>query len=212
MANVPFVHSNFARVPNDFYPTIDSRCVYGFLEHFTPDGLCVDVCAPEGSGIVDTLKECGHNAAGLPDAFAESVTAQWIVTNPPYKRGLVDEIINCQIKRVENGEVFGLAVLLRSNFDFAKGRQAMFEHPLYFGQIKLRFRPWWSESREAQPIHNYVWQVWSMSASRPVVLFANGTRLTKLAPDVWDSAPSQALSTSEQLPLGEADTTPPTRR
>lgn len=38
------------------------------------------------------------------------------------------------------------------------------------------------------------------------------TRLTKRVPDVWDSAPSQALSTSEQLPLGGADTTPPTRR
>ena len=188
MAKVPFVHSNFERVPNDFYPTIDSRCIYGFLEHFAPDGLCVDVCAPEGSGIVDTLKECSYNAAGLPDAFAENITAQWIVTNPPYKRGLVDEIINRQIKRVECGEVFGLAVLLRSNFDFAKGRQAMFEHPLYFGQIKLRFRPWWSESREAQPIHNYVWQVWSMSASSPRVLFSNGTRLTKRAADVGRAA------------------------
>lgn len=36
--------------------------------------------------------------------------------------------------------------------------------------------------------------------------------LTPRKPDVWDSAPSQALSTSEQLPLGGADTTPPTRR
>lgn len=174
MKNVPFVHSNFERVPNDFYPTIDSRCVYGFLEHFTPDGLCVDVCAPDGSGIVDTLKTCGHNAEGLPDAFAENISAQWIVTNPPYKRGLVDEIINRQIQRVEQGEVNGLAVLLRSNFDFAKGRKAMFDSPLYFGQIKLRFRPWWSESREAQPIHNYVWQLWKAGASNPVVLFANG--------------------------------------
>lgn len=55
-------------------------------------------------------------------------------------------------------------------------------------QIKLRFRPWWSESREAQPIHNYVWQVWSSSASRPVVLFSNGTHPTKRAADWLDSS------------------------
>ena len=190
MAKVPFVHSNFERVANDFYPTIDSRCVYGFLEHFTPKGLCVDVCAPDGSGIVDTLKECGHNAAGLPDAFAENITAQWVITNTPYTRGLVDEIIYRQIKRVESGEVFGLACLLRSNFSFAKSRMPMFrDNPLYFGKIELLFRPWWSESREAQPIHNYVWQVWSASASpRPVVLFSNGTHPTKRAADWLDSS------------------------
>ena len=177
MAQVPYVHSNFARVANDFYPTIDNRCVFGFLEHFAPNGLCVDVCAPDGSGIVDTLKASGYNAEGLPDAFAENIKAQWIITNPPYKRGLVDEIINRQIQRVESGEVFGLAVLLRSNFDFAKGRKAMFDHPLYFGQIKLCFRPYWSEERTAQPIHNYVWQVWSVSASIPRVLFSSGKEI-----------------------------------
>jgi len=177
MAQVPFVHSNFERVANDFYPTIDSRCVYGFLEHFTPDGLCVDVCAPDGSGIVDTLKACGYKADGLPDAFAENIVAQWITVNPPYKRGLVDEIINRQIQRLENKEVYGLAVLLRSNFDFAKGRKAMFDHPLYYGQIKLRFRPWWSDDRTAQPIHNYVWQIWKADATNPRVLFADGKEI-----------------------------------
>jgi hypothetical protein len=193
MAAVPFVHSNFERVANDFYPTIDSRCVYGFLEHFTPDGLCVDVCAPDGSGIVDTLKACGYKADGLPDAFAENIIAQWITVNPPYKRGLVDEIINRQIQRLENKEVYGLAVLLRSNFDFAKGRKAMFDHPLYYGQIKLRFRPWWSEDRTAQPIHNYVWQLWKIGESRPAVLFANGTPPNKACSGLAGTAARESI-------------------
>lgn len=179
MNKIAFVHSNFPRIDGDYYPTIDSRCVYGFLEHFSPSGLCVDVCAPQGSGIVDTLRDCGNDADGIADAYVSQlpVKAQWIITNPPYKRPLVDDIINRQIERVNSNSVQGLAVLLRSNFDFAKSRRLMFEHPLYFGQIKLRFRPWWSESRDAQPIHNYVWHIWSINKNNyPVVLYANGEK------------------------------------
>lgn len=171
---VPFVHSNYPRVPDDFYPTLDPRCVYGLLEHFEPKGLCVDVCAPSGSGIVNTLTACGYKAVGKPDAFVEKLKATWIITNPPYTRGLVDKIIMRQIERIGQRGVKGVAVLLRSNFDFAKSRRAMFAHPYYFGQIKLRFRPYWSEDRTAQPIHNYVWQIWNRGAKRPTVLYSNG--------------------------------------
>jgi hypothetical protein len=171
---VPYVHSGYERVKGDYYPTIDRRCVRGFLQHFQPRGLCADVCAPEGSGIVDALQELGYKAVGLPDAFAPEVKADWIVTNPPYDRRVVDGILERQIKRVVDGEVLGLAVLLRSNFDFAKSRAWMFDHPYYYGQIKLRFRPWWSEERTAQPIHNYVWHVWRWNEAGPRVLYAAG--------------------------------------
>ncbi len=177
---VPFVHSRFERVDGDFYPTIDPRCTYGFLEHFKPSWLCVDVCAPDGSGIVDTLAACGVLAEGRPDAFADGITAEWIVTNTPYTRAdrvLVDRIINRQIRRVSEGDVEGIACLLRSNFDFAKSRRAMFrDNPLYYGQIKLLFRPWWSENREAQPIHNYVWHIWKKHTGAQVVLYADGVK------------------------------------
>lgn len=173
-----FVHSNYERIAGDYYPTIDKRCVYGFLEHYNPAGLCVDVCAPNGSGIVDTLIECGYQAIGCADAFTDKIEARWIVTNPPYARPLVDQIITRQIQRVEAGEVFGLAVLLRAYFDYAKSRVDMFEHPLYAGQIKLRFRPWWSKERKKQPIHHYVWQLWTQGANivRPTIFYANGIK------------------------------------
>jgi hypothetical protein len=106
----PFVQSNFPRIPNDFYPTVDERCVYGFLGWFQPRGLVVDPCAPNGSGIVNTLRECGYQALGLPDAFGEFPPgAAWIVCNPPYARPLVDEIILDGIRRVMSGEVVGAA-------------------------------------------------------------------------------------------------------
>lgn len=171
---VPFVHSGYERRPDDAYHTIDERCVFGFLQHFQPIGLCIDVCAPDGSGIVDTLIGCGYNTVCGADAFEGNIKAQWIITNPPYTRPLVDQIITRQIERVECGDVYGLAVLLRSNFDFAKSRTWMFDHRLYVGQIKLRFRPWWSENRKAQPIHNYVWQLWRQDAEGGKVMYASG--------------------------------------
>lgn len=180
MSKVPYVHSNFERVDGDYYPTIDKRCTYGFLQHFQPSGICVDVCAPMGSGIVDCLIEHGYNAVGIPDAFADNVKAQWIVTNPPYDRSLVDAIIYRQIERVKRREVYGLAVLLRSNFSYAKSRKAMFQDCIWYaGKIELLFRPWWTESRDAQPIHNYTWQIWTADASIPRVLFSDGVEPCK---------------------------------
>lgn len=184
MAKVPYVHSNYERVEGDFYPTIDKRCIYGLLEHVVPDGLCVDVCAPDGSGIVDTLKECGYKAAGLPDAFADNIDldkfmpAQWVITNPPYDRKIVDKIIYRQIQRVDQKEIFGVACLLRSNFSHAKSRVDMFRDcEWYLGEIKLLFRPYWSEDRKASPIHNYVWHLWSRAPFiRPVQFYSLGEK------------------------------------
>lgn len=171
----PFVQSNFERIPGDFYPTIDERCVDAFLQHFQPH-FVTDPCSPDGSGIVDTFIKRGYNAVGLVDAFCD-FTTDWIITNPPYDRKIVDKIINRQIERVERREVTAMAVLLRSGFDFAKSRAAMFDHPMYYGQIKLRFRPWWSENREAQPIHSYVWQIWHKdTVGYPRVMYASGTQ------------------------------------
>lgn len=169
---VPYVHSNFKRMANDNYQTIDPRCVDGFLQHVHPTGLCLDVCAPDGSGIVDQLVQRGYEARGHPDAFDNGLRAQWIITNPPYKVPLVDQIIMRQLLRLSLREVEGVAMLLRSNFDFAKGRESMFIHGLYAGQIKLCFRPWWSEERKAQPIHNYVWHLWARIPVRPLVYYS----------------------------------------
>ena len=174
---VPYVHSGYDRIKDDNYQTIDKRCVYGLLEWICPNGTFVDVCAPSGSGIVDTLTECGVSASGVADAMTNDLPpCSWIVTNPPYSRPLVDNIIRRQIKRVADNEVYGLAVLLRSNFDFAKSRHDMFNTKLYTAQIRLRFRPWWSEERVAQPIHNYVWHIWTNSSNYlfPGVFYSDG--------------------------------------
>jgi len=172
----PFVHSNYPRVQDDHYSTRDPRCVLSFLEHFVVDGKVCDVCSPNGSGIIEELQRLGYDGWCASDAFSSEIAADWIITNPPYTRGLVDKIIHRQIDRFSENGINGLAMLLRANFDMAKSRASMFEEcELYYGQIRMRFRPWWSEERKAQPIHNYVWHIWMRNEERyPIVLYSDG--------------------------------------
>ena len=118
------------------------------------------------------------NASGIDDAYGEiPKKTNWIVSNPPYKRGLLDEIINFQIGRIAKQEVYGVAMLLRAQFDFAKKREEMF-YGYYAGQTKLCFRPIWIEpepnKKKVEPIHNYCWHVWKVEGSfsnHPVVKY-----------------------------------------
>lgn len=168
----PYATSNYARVEDDNYQTIDPRCVAALMDCVQIIGRVVDCCAPSGSKIVEEMTKLGIMATGVSDALGD-IYADWIVTNPPYKRGLVDQILNRQIERVRCNEVTGFATLMRNNFDFAKSRWDMFTNTLYAGQVHMMFRPWWSEDKKAQPIHNYVWHIWrnDKAFDLPVVLY-----------------------------------------
>ena len=157
----PYVQSGYARIDDDNYQTLDKRCVKALNDSVRLSSMICDCCSPNGSGIVSDLIELGYNAFGVPDAFQENIDAHWIVSNPPYKRPLVDDIINAQLARLNGGKVRAVAMLLRNNFSFAKTRWDMFEkNPYYAMEIKMAFRPWWSEDRSKQPIHNFVWHIW----------------------------------------------------
>jgi hypothetical protein len=176
----PFVKSNFVRNAGDHYPTIDSRAVDAFLYHFLHTSKIVDVCADQGSAIVDYLRSISREAYGLPNAMCDDSEfprgMDAIVTNTPYTRPLVDDIIWRQIERVANYHVPTAAFLLRSTFDHAAMRESMFKCPFYYGQIKICSRLWWTESREVSPIHNYSWFVFrranpAQSPRTPVMLY-----------------------------------------
>lgn len=175
----PFVKSNYPRVKNDHYPTIDSRCVDALLSSGVGSFNYVwDCCSINGSGILDRLKYHkriiykGKNAY-TPDPFPGK-RIDWIVSNPPFLRGVVDKIIEAQVKRIAPGQVTGVAMLLRTGFDHAKKYQYLFRDcDLYAGQIKLTFRPIWIEGKQkASPIHNYVWHFWKLNTDSPVVLYS----------------------------------------
>ena len=99
IGKVPFVHSNYERRKDDHYTTIDGRCVQALVETWPLQGVIVECCAPRGSEIVDWLNGNGHEAmcAGAVDFNGP---ANWIVTNPPYQRPLVDQIAAAVVQRV----------------------------------------------------------------------------------------------------------------
>src|SRR3990167_3938394 len=155
-----FIRSGRTRIEYDNYQTIDPRCVLALVSLIKLSNV-VDVCSPNGSGIVELLKFAGVPACGISDAFQDNINADWIVFNPPYKRGIVDRIVQRQLDRIENKEVKGVALLVRTQFDHAKTRWNMFAaNTEYAGQIKMLFRPKWFEDGESTPIHNYVWHIW----------------------------------------------------
>jgi hypothetical protein len=171
MNKIPYVHSNYERKKQDDYQTIDDRCIKALISKWDIRGKkIVDCCASHGSGIVDHLCAAGYDASGAKDAFG-SYIAEWIVTNPPYERDSVDRIANECLRRLKSGEVDGVAFLMRANWDLANKRAKLFVFPWYACQIRMRFRPWWSEERKSQPIHNFVWHIWQRSEFDPTIKY-----------------------------------------
>lgn len=169
MTQSAYVKSNYKRKKDDDYKTIDERCVLALIDTIKLFGDIVDCCSPTGSGIVDTLNEYGYFAKEVGDAFGE-FDSDWVISNPPYKKGLVDKIINAQIDRI--GNIEGVCMLLRNNFDFAKSRWDMFANNRYYhGQIHMLFRPWWDEEHKAAPIHNFVWHIWRRGEIKEPVVY-----------------------------------------
>ena len=182
MKKNPFVKSNYKRRKNDHYPTIDPRCVDALLD----SGLSFfnyvwDCCSINGSGILNRLIEHkrivyqGKDAYD-PNPFPKS-RVEWIISNPPYKKGEVTNIIEFQVSRLNLNKLSGVAMLLRTGFDHAKTYQHLFRDcPHYAGQIKLTFRPIWIKGKQkAEPIHNYVWHIWTLNASTrelPFVIYS----------------------------------------
>lgn len=186
MTNKKMMNSGYQRLPDDDYKTIDPRCTYAFLEVFRPMGNIVDVCAPSGSGIVDTCRALGFSAIGIANPWAD-FRADWVVTNPPYKpQELVNGIVWRQIERVMCGEIQGFASLHRWQFDHALTRQKFFKkNVFYYGQIKTMFRPKWvtdeqveAEGRKKhQPFHPFIWHIWTYeNYGSPVIHYSDGSK------------------------------------
>lgn len=157
-----FVRSGHTRIAEDNYQTVDPRCVQALVETLNLGGECVDVCSPNGSGIVSELVKMGYSARGIDNAFVDFVSADNVISNPPYARSIVDKIIYRQLQRLVDGDCQLVAMLLRTQFDHAKTRAPMFKNnSRYAGQIKMTFRPIWFLDTDTTPIHNYVWHIWA---------------------------------------------------
>lgn len=144
-----YVKSGYDRLIDDHYPTVDPRCITALQKSW-------DIPLPA----LDPF--CSQLETGLHPAQVGSLRSaqkfQSIITNPPYKRGVVDMLVRDCLAAL-NGDTKVVALLMRTQWDHAKSRQDLFLSP-FAASIRLLFRPYWMTSRKASPIHSYQWLVW----------------------------------------------------
>jgi hypothetical protein len=76
-----------------------------------------------------------------------------IITNPPYE--LAAEFIERALSLTASDGL--VAMLLRTDFDHAKSRQHLFQHPAFRKKLVLTKRIKWFEDSEGQPSFNHAW-------------------------------------------------------
>lgn len=94
-----------------------------------------------------------------------------ILTNPPYdikpESGYppvtAEQFIRhaIHLMKPNKGKVI---MLVRNEFDCAKGRRDLFSRYPFYGKYVLTKRPEWTDEKKASPRHNYAWFVWDWAA------------------------------------------------
>jgi hypothetical protein len=88
-----------------------------------------------------------------------------IISNPPYGKD-ADRAVRkaLQLMEAETGYV---AFLMRHEWDAARGRADLIDHPAFMAKVTLRFRPVWIEKKEGEksssPRFPFSWYVWDFS-------------------------------------------------
>lgn len=101
-----------------------------------------------------------------------------IITNPPYdekEQGVDAEMSVRHALTLMEPERGVVAMLLRHEWDCAKKRADLFDHPAFAFKVTLRFRPRWIEDSTGAPRHSYAWFVWDFTkpaAARPELIYA----------------------------------------
>ncbi|WP_170559134.1 hypothetical protein [Ruegeria atlantica] len=170
--------SKYARADADFYPT-------------PPDLAHVLTIAP-CRGLIDgseVWEPCaGNHALGPALTAAGATRIHWsdaidygfadtaitpfedalfphapvIVTNPPYSGDFPALMVNRCLEWMQSGKLESLLMLVRADWDLAKGRQGAMSHPAYAGAVRMCWRPYWTTNRTASPRHSYQWLLWSV--------------------------------------------------
>lgn len=166
-----FTTSNFARRQNDHYPTVDARCIKSLLAAY-PD-IPMPALDPFCNLNEPTKLYPAENGT-LRDVKGRFAS---IITNPPYQKKLVDELMQSVIDAVKDGDIQVAAALMRISWDCAKTRASYWHWP-FACSLRLQYRPYWSEEpATASPIHNYQWLIFDRRISHeqePVVRYHNG--------------------------------------
>lgn len=92
-----------------------------------------------------------------------------IITNPPYAHA--QDFIEKALQMTSLPVKGVVAMLLRTDFDHAKGRQALFSGcPRFAKKLVLTKRIKWFEDSKGQPSFNHAWFIWDWHHSGPPTL------------------------------------------
>lgn len=152
----------------------------GFFDFFNifPDGEAHEAAIAAWERAVDKATITGSDeeelaiAHDLPRPVAMSEVESLfgfrpdaIISNPPYGKDADRAVIKAlELMKPETGFV---AFLMRHEWDAAKGRAHLIDHPAFMAKITLRFRPLWVEKKpgekSASPRFSFAWYVWDWS-------------------------------------------------
>lgn len=87
-----------------------------------------------------------------------------IISNPPYGKSAERAARHAlNLMEAEGGAVM---LLCRHEWDAAKSRRDLFDHPAFAGKVTLRHRPRWIVGTTGAPRFAYAWYVWDWTKAR----------------------------------------------
>lgn len=192
---MPFIHANdaamgdlgYERRDHDFYATerpVTEAVIPWLLKHrdssvpvWEPacgDGAMSDVLMEHFTDVVSSdLVERGYTHAmpGSRDFLAEEDPVAMIVTNPPFD-DLAEKFIRHGLELTKPCDGL-VALLLRHEYDCAKGRYDLFSKAPFARKVVLTWRPRWIAGSKGSPRHNYSWFIWDWKwAGEPVTSYS----------------------------------------
>lgn len=189
-----FVHANdaamgdlgYERREADHYPTpawVTEAVVPFLFEHIEFDAPVWECACGEGK-MSDVLKQHFDNVTSTDlydygyasaDAGVDFLAFKGrmrsrglLITNPPYG-DLAEAFIRkaLEITRATDGVV---AMLVRHEYDCAKGRVDLFNKPPFAKKIVLTTRPRWIPDSTGAPRHSYAWMIFDWAHTGPATV------------------------------------------
>jgi hypothetical protein len=152
-------NSEYERKERDLYET-PAWVTEALLPHVRPvetvwepaagSGKMVGVHERFAGQVIATDIETGQ------DFLEARNSADAIITNPPY--ALATEFIERALSLTASRGL--VAMLLRTDFDHARTRQHLFQHPAFAKKLVLTKRIKWFEDSKGQPSFNHAWFMW----------------------------------------------------
>ena len=180
MNDVAMTKSGYERIQDDSYFTIEEWCTEAIMETVYKNTTRSTVWEPacgerhmanviERYGfpvVCSDISERGYEDFVSDFTKEEKVYGDHIITNPPYEKKICEKFVRHAVKMIEDKKIQSVSMLLRNEWDCAKGRKDLFaDNPYFSHKVVLLKRPRWFEKREndSSPRHNYCWLSWRAS-------------------------------------------------